>query len=81
MQDAYYNIREGGLGVYLGECLPKGMSAQRRWCLTGGSVCPAFLTHALENITFPQLLLRAVNMASQLEKEIFCVKHCWGTYK
>ena len=49
-------------GVCPGGCLPGG-SAQRDVCL-GGVYTPRteFLTHACENITFPQLRLRTVNM-------------------
>ena len=43
----------------LGGCLPR-----REGCLPGGCTPPPlwteFLTHACENITFPQLLLRTV---------------------
>ena len=54
-------------GVYPGGCLPEG-------CLSRGVCIPActeahtppteFLTHACENITFPQAMLWKVNIAN-----------------
>ena len=48
-------------GICLGGCLPSGVSAWRR-CLSEGipPLWTEFLTHACENITFLQVLLRMV---------------------
>ena len=58
-----------------GRCLPRRVST----CLGGGSACPEgctppslwteFLTHACENITFPQLRLRTVT------NNLHCICH------
>ena len=49
-----------GKGVCPGEgCLPRGCLPKECWD-TPPSKWTEFLTHACENITFPQLLLRAV---------------------
>ena len=72
--------RRGGGGVCLGrECLPRGVSAQGGVCWgctppgpRGRHPLPMwteFLTHACENITFPQLLLRTVKSEPQLDKK------------
>ena len=48
-----------------GVCMPRGVHAQGV-CMPAGMLCmpprTEFLTHACENITFPQLLLRAVKI-------------------
>ena len=71
MRQNFYITRGGG--VCAQGCLPRGCLP--RGCLPGGVYIPAcngadeppwteFLTHACENITFPQLLLRTVNIQS-----------------
>ena len=62
-----------------GGCLPRGVSTrgvsaqEGEGVYIGGGVHPlwtVFLTHACENITFPQLLLRTVKIEGLLNAEI-----------
>ena len=48
--------------VCLGGVCPEGVSAQGGVCLGGVPLWTEFLTHACENMTFQQLLLRTVNI-------------------
>ena len=56
----------GCLPRWVGGCLPRGISAQgvSAWGCTPLPLGTEFLTHACENITFPQLLLRTVTSLS-----------------
>ena len=77
--DAYCQLQWPSGGVCLGGCLPRGCLPRVGVCLGGACLWDVFtprtefLTHTCENITFPQLLLRANEINSNLHAADFNV--------